>query len=134
MTYEEIIKGLTELSLYTGFQEKHIQVLKASLGLITRQKSEIEVLYQINTKSEKEIYELRKRLLSRENLEESFNRSVRAFDKRLEKTVKLERATACKEFAERLKNKWFDERYDSPDVDFDDFIDNLLKDKEKEDA
>lgn len=34
---------------------------------------------------------------------------------------------AYKEFAEKLKNKWFDEHYDSPNIDFDDFIDNLLK-------
>lgn len=148
MTYEEIIKGLTELSLYTGFQEKHIQVLKASLDLITHQKSEIEVLYQINAKSEKEIYELRKRLLSRENLEESFNRSVRAFDKRLEKTVKLERAAAYKEFAEKLKNEiisntaygcdtsqhtgYYD--YQIKIGDIPEYIDNLLKEMEKEDA
>ena len=44
MTYEEIIKGLTELSLYTGFQEKHIQVLKASIDLIKCQKVVIESL------------------------------------------------------------------------------------------
>lgn len=31
------------------------------------------------------------------------------------------------EFAEKLKNRWFDKHYDSPDIDFDDFIDNLLK-------
>ena len=43
-TDEEIIKRLTELSLYTGFQEKYIQVLKDSLDLINRQKSEIERL------------------------------------------------------------------------------------------
>lgn len=34
---------------------------------------------------------------------------------------------AYKEFAEIIKDKWFDNRYDSPDVDFDDFIDNVLK-------
>lgn len=44
MTYEEIIKGLTELSLYTGLQEKHIQVLKASIDLIKCQKVVIESL------------------------------------------------------------------------------------------
>ena len=44
LTDEEIIKGLNELSLYTGFQEKHIQVLNAALDLINRQKSEIERL------------------------------------------------------------------------------------------
>ena len=44
MPYEEIIKGLTELSLYTGLQEKHIQVLKASIDLIKCQKVVIESL------------------------------------------------------------------------------------------
>nr|DAZ53793.1 MAG TPA: hypothetical protein [Caudoviricetes sp.] len=34
---------------------------------------------------------------------------------------------AYKEFAEIIKDKWFDNRYDSPDVGFDDFIDNVLK-------
>ena len=39
----------------------------------------------------------------------------------------LIKSEAIKEFAERLKDKWFDESYYSPDVDFDDFIDNLVK-------
>lgn len=98
-----------------------------ALDLINRQKEEIEALYRINVESEKEIYEIRKELLDKENLEESFKRSVRDFDKRLEKTVKLERVYAYKEFAGIIKDKWFDNRYDSPDVDFDDFISNLLK-------
>lgn len=34
---------------------------------------------------------------------------------------------AYKKFAEMIKDKWFDNRYDSPDVDFDDFIDDALK-------
>ncbi len=37
------------------------------------------------------------------------------------------KAEAYKEFAEIIKDKWFDNRYDSPDVDFDDFISNLSK-------
>ena len=44
LTDEEIIKDLTELSRYTGFQEKYIQVLNATLDLINRQKTEIEQL------------------------------------------------------------------------------------------
>lgn len=44
LTDEEIIKALTELSRYTGFQEKYIQVLNATLDLINRQKTEIEQL------------------------------------------------------------------------------------------
>lgn len=34
---------------------------------------------------------------------------------------------AYKEFAEIIKDKWFYNRYDSSDIDFDDFIDNVLK-------
>lgn len=37
------------------------------------------------------------------------------------------KAESYKEFAGIIKDKWFDNRYDSPDVDFDDFILNLLK-------
>lgn len=37
------------------------------------------------------------------------------------------RTEAVKEFAERLKEVWWDNRYDSPDVDFEDFVDNLVK-------
>lgn len=44
LTDEEIIKALTELSRYTGFQKKYTQVLNATLDLINRQKSEIERL------------------------------------------------------------------------------------------
>ena len=44
MTDEEIVKDLTKLSSYTGFQEKHIQALNAALDLIIYQKAEIERL------------------------------------------------------------------------------------------
>ena len=37
------------------------------------------------------------------------------------------RAKVIKEFAERLKKVWWDNGYESPDVDFDDFVDNLVK-------
>lgn len=37
------------------------------------------------------------------------------------------KAEAYKEFAERMKHSFFDNGYESPDVDFDDFIDTLLK-------
>ena len=41
--------------------------------------------------------------------------------------IKQIKNDAYKEFAGIIKDKWFDNRYDSPDVDFDDFISNLLK-------
>ena len=37
------------------------------------------------------------------------------------------KAEAYKEFAERLKHSFFDNGYESPDVDFDYFVDNLTK-------
>lgn len=72
----------------------------AALDLINRQKAEIEKLKGSTIVS---------------NIMES---------QRIKREAKAE---AYKEFAEIIKDKWFDNRYDSPDVDFDDFISNLLK-------
>ena len=49
-----------------------------------------------------------------------------------ERTDKI-KVEAYKEFAERLKEEWFNDDYDSPDVDFDEFVDNLLKEMVGED-
>ena len=48
------------------------------------------------------------------------------------KTVEQIKSEAYKEFAEHLKERWSNNYYDSPDVDFDEFIDNLLKEMEGE--
>ena len=81
-----------------GFCEEELQDLV--LDLINRQKAEIEKLKGSTIVS---------------NIMES---------QRIKREAKAE---AHKEFAEIIKDKWFDNRYDSPDVDFDDFISNLLK-------
>lgn len=129
-TDEEIIKRL-ERCVKRGNRNYDTYIV---LDLINRQKEEIEALYRINAESEKEIYEIRKEILGKENLEESFKRSVKEFDKRLEKTVKLERVYAYKEFAEKLKEKIgdchivSDEEYCGFDCgDIHKCIDNLLK-------
>ena len=49
------------------------------------------------------------------------------------KTAEQVRAEAYKEFAEHLKEMWSNNYYDSPDVDFDEFVDNLLKEMVGED-
>ena len=72
----------------------------AALDLINRQQAEIEKLKGSTIVS---------------NIMES---------QRIKREAKAE---AYKEFAGIIKDKWFDNRYDSPDVDFDDFISNLLK-------
>ena len=81
-----------------GFCEEELQDLV--LDLINRQKAEIEKLKGSTIVS---------------NIMES---------QRIKREAKAE---AYKEFAEIIKDKWFDNRYDSPDVDFDDFISNLLQ-------
>lgn len=45
----------------------------------------------------------------------------------LQNYIQQEKSEAVKEFAEKLKFVWFDNRYDSPDIDFDYFVDNLVK-------
>ena len=124
LTDEEIISSLEVIATTRNCNECKIRNCKwgtcncsqitanAALDLINRQKAEIEKLEKENTvfgeiikKQDDEISALRKDLLKRENLEESFSKSVKQFDKRLEKTVKLERAEAVKEFAEKLKNE-----------------------------
>ena len=49
--------------------------------------------------------------------------------RRCDKEIKSE---AVKEVAERLKYSFFDNGYESPDVDFDYFVDNLVKEMIKE--
>lgn len=132
MTDEKNIKALEDYIKENEFEYFHSNMMgeypliKKSLDIINCQKAEIEALYQINAKSEKEIYELRKELLSKENLEESFKKSVKDFDKRLEKTVKLERAAAYKKFAERLKENATTKFDWNEYIDIEE-IDNLLK-------
>ena len=59
--------------------------------------------------------------------EEQLNEVKEDVLKSVEYNERKIKAEAYKEFAEIIKDKWFDNRYDSPDVDFDDFIDNVLK-------
>lgn len=41
--------------------------------------------------------------------------------------IETAKSEAYKEFAEHLKERWSNNYYDSPDIDFDEFVDNLLK-------
>ena len=43
------------------------------------------------------------------------------------KTVEQIKSEAYREFAEHLKEEWSNNYYDSPDVDFDEFVGNILK-------
>lgn len=114
MTDNEIIKILTDY----GTQCK-TEVISAAISLINRQKEEIERL----EKKEIEIDDFCRRLCRMRML----NGDAIASYEDLQNYIQEAKAEAYKEFAEIIKDKWFDNRYDSPDVDFDDFISNLLK-------
>lgn len=105
MTDDKIIKALEEYSErgITFCNVSMPEFARHILALIERQKAEIEALYEIQRCSDKEIGELNGELAKRRNLEESFSKTMREFDKRLAKTVKLERAEAIKAFVERLR-------------------------------
>ena len=98
------------------FEESHIdniRVLSNALDLINRKNVENERLNgenkafgEIIKKQDDEISVLRKDLLKREDLEKSFSKAVKQFDKKLEKTVKLERAEAVKKAMQKLKARF----------------------------
>ena len=110
---DEITKGLNKLSQYnTDLKTKITQILKKNIELnieIARLKADNKTLENV----------IKNTFLKKAGLD---------IDPLAE--VKSE---AYKEFAERLKEMWSNNYYDSPDVDFDEFVDNLLKEMVGED-
>ena len=102
LTDEEIIKDLTELSRYTGFQERYIQVLNATLDLINYQKTEIE------------------------QWKEEANRYQKLWCIAID-DIETAKAKAYKEFAERLKSYLLLNKKGEMSVVSFENIDNLLK-------
>lgn len=92
-----------------------IEVLKQAIDLIESQQAEINKLEKVRQKQAECLVELRG-----QNYE-------------LMNRISIVKNEAYKEFVERIKDKWLDNHYDSPDVDFDDFIDNILKELVVED-
>ncbi len=123
LTDEEIIKSLTELSLYTGFQENCTQALNASLDLINRQKAEIERL-----KTENKIYIEVNQIIGyqrdqRDKEIDELQKQINGIDVR-ENKIKAE---AYKEFAENAVIRLSDNYHSEYAHWIDDTIDNLLK-------
>ena len=98
MTDNEIIKRL-ERCVKRGNRNYDTDIV---LDLIKRQKAEIDEL-QIE------------------------NKSLRSAANCYKLHYNEARTEAYKDFAEYLKEEWFNNDYDSPDVDFDEFVDNLVK-------
>ena len=109
---DEITKGLNKLSQYnTELKAKITQILKKNIELnieIARLKLENEILSK--------------------NADTAFQDGLNEAQDLYAEQVKAEiKAEAYKEFAEHLKEKWSNNDYYSPDVDFDEFVDNSLK-------
>lgn len=124
MTDSEIIKALEEA--INTYNEKGVFVStenlqQQALDLLKRQKKELEAIKDkkalVFKLSEEQINEIK----------EQINETKGGLLKSVEYNERKIKAEAYKEFAEIIKDKWFDNRYDSPNVDFDDFIDDALK-------
>lgn len=109
---DEITKMLDKLSQYnTELKTKITQILKKNIELnieIARLKLDNEILSK--------------------NADTAFQDGLNEAQDLYAEQVKAEiKSEAYKDFAEHLKEEWFNNDYDSPDVDFDEFVDNLLK-------
>ena len=115
---DEITKVLNKLIQYnTDLKTKITEILKKNIELnieIARLKLENEILSK--------------------NADTAFQDGLNEAQDLYAEQVKAEiKAEAYKEFAEHLKEKWSNNDYYSPDVDFDEFVDNLLKEMVGED-
>jgi hypothetical protein len=125
LTDEKVIKGLNELSQYTGLKIQIAQTLKEAIDLIKRQKSEIERLKSANDEKFRQWDMLAEK--TKQHYADLYNEAK-----------DILKAEAYKEFAEELKNilrnipKWNVKKLNFNNVGFsyDDVffsIDNLLK-------
>ena len=106
----------------------------AALDLINRQKAEIERLGKRISGQKHALFEQQAYIAELQNeivKLKDYNENLLAANTVLSNEVLESKAKAeveaYEEFAEKLKEEWFCNGYNSPDVDFDDFISNLLK-------
>lgn len=112
--------------------QKEFLALNEVHNLITRQQAEIEALIAGQETLQKYIAQQQARIdeFMKETAVTTLIDDAVVYTPTLEdynKFKKKFKSEAVKEFVERLKYVWWDNGYESPDVDFDDFIDNLVK-------
>ena len=94
-------------------QQAENKRLEKEVNLVSIQFQDLQERYE---EAQAEIERLKKVLNGRDQLVNALN-----------KCYNQAKSEAVKEFAERLKHSFFDNGYESPDVDFDYFIDNIVK-------
>ena len=87
---------------------------RGAIDLINRQQAEIE-RYERENNSKFDKWKLLD------------DRTKQRYAELYEEAKSAVKSEAIKEFAERLKEEWFNNRYDSPDIDFDYFIDLVIR-------
>lgn len=116
LTEFDINKVETLISIINR-QQAEIEDLNHSIDTLGRVKEQLkDNLSETEAKYQKEITRLDALLVCK-------NKVIRNLEKSFENAYD----GAIKEFAERLKQSFFDNGYESPDVDFDYFIDDLVK-------
>lgn len=129
MTDNEFIKALEDYIKENEFEYFHsnmmseYSLIKKSLNLITRQQAEND---DLSYKLTGVMHSVDKWLDGDELKQDEVNRAATMREKTL-RLIETAKAESIKEFADRLKQEWFNNYYDSPDVNFDEFVDNLLK-------
>ena len=101
--------GYADVLYLSALSDSHRIVRKAEEE-INRQQAEIERLKRISVSPSKDLMDFCGVLCDY-----------------AEELIDKAKAEAYKEFAEHLKERWSNNYYDSPDVDFDEFVDNFLK-------
>lgn len=151
MTDNEIIEMVKKSAGYVDFsiQGGKVEIIKEISDLINRQKlalehqrriikdlkntvknlKTVEYPYIVNCGDNAEIHT--KSLADYDNLIADIKReAVEDYQYELDllkQEKKVIEENAIKDFAERLKGDWYVNGYESPDVDFDDYIDDFVK-------
>lgn len=89
-----------------------LDLIKRQQAQLADERAKIEICAEVIKRQDTEIERLKKKV---EELSDVLSDSIRI-------RYKEAQSEAIKEFAERLKEEWFNNRYDSPDIDFDYFI------------
>lgn len=134
MTPKKVIEALeNEIHLVEwvdGLYAENIslELLKSTRDLINSQQTEIVRLRSMNSAKLDTIHDLQTELENLERNRQADNKLIKS----LNKCYEVAKSEAKKKFAKKLKEVWWDNGYESPDVNFDDFVDNLVKEMEGE--
>ena len=133
MTYKEVIKGLEKELHHADYHDLDyadsvsVSLLKNAYNLIINQQAEIEICAEVIERQDKDIEKFKS------EIDKQYEQAVVDIKGNLADggvschwCIEQNKAEAVRYFAERLKYRWGGLGYESPDVDFDYFVDKLV--------